>query len=317
MFLFLDKYLFGGKPEILIQSRYEFKSKVFAMPWYKKNIFPIVAAYRSIPYKIAYLQARNNTKVAFYPEIPHYVYAIYKICHVLGYKITDKLEEADLIINFEDKTFRKQDSTFMSLSKKYNAINFRCTDISKKKVEDVHIKVFGYGLFINPVSYKGKFVKKSDENAKHDGIILDKSELPENGFVYQQIINNADRNMVLDLRTPVFKGEIPFVYLKYRSILTRFSNTNSFAEMIDPDKVFSNEEQNKISEFCQEIGLEYGEIDILRDNDSKKIYIVDVNNTPAGPPNHISKKEYALSLKELSNAFKQAFILTSGISGIN
>lgn len=290
---------------------YNFGLITLMKSWYQKNIFPIVSIYKSIPYKIVYLKMRNNIKVAFYPEVPHYIYVIYKICHILGYKITNKLEGADLIINFEDKTLRSQDSKFISISKKNNTINFQCTDISKKKVEDVHIKVFGYGLFINPASYKGRFVKKSDENAKHDGVILDKTEQPRNGFVYQRIINNADGNIVLDLRTPVFKGKIPFVYLKYRPILTRFSNTNSFAKMIDSDNVFSREEQKKISEFCNEIGLDYGELDILRDNVSKRIYIVDVNNTPAGPPNHISKKEYSLSLKELSNAFKQAFILTT------
>jgi hypothetical protein len=40
------------------------------------------------------------------------------------------------------------------------------------------------------------------------------------------------------------------------------------------------------------MGLEFGELDILRDNLSQKIYILDVNNTPSGPPNHIKKGDY-------------------------
>jgi hypothetical protein len=35
--------------------------------------------------------------------------------------------------------------------------------------------------------------------------------------------------------------------------------------------------------FCAAIALDYGELDVLRDNDSGRIYVVDANRTPIRP----------------------------------
>ena len=43
--------------------------------------------------------------------------------------------------------------------------------------------------------------------------------------------------------------------------------------------------------FCRTIGLDMGEIDVLRDNATGRIYIVDVNSMPFGPPKPISLKD--------------------------
>ena len=54
--------------------------------------------------------------------------------------------------------------------------------------------------------------------------------------------------------------------------------------------------------------LEYGELDILRDLDNKKIYIVDVNNTPFGPPANISAAQGKEAIRILAEAFEEAFL---------
>lgn len=35
---------------------------------------------------------------------------------------------------------------------------------------------------------------------------------------------------------------------------------------------------------CRALGLDYGELDVLRDVEDGKLYVVDVNNTPWAPP---------------------------------
>ena len=47
------------------------------------------------------------------------------------------------------------------------------------------------------------------------------------------------------------------------------------------NSVFSKQEQILILDFCKGMGIEFADLDILRDNGTGKLYIVDVNNIAA------------------------------------
>ena len=68
------------------------------------------------------------------------------------------------------------------------------------------------------------------------------------------------------------------------------------------------DEQAQVIEFAKKMNLDYGEFDVLRDLDDKKIYIVDVNNTPFGPPSNISGSEGKKAISILAKAFREAFL---------
>lgn len=263
-----------------------------------------------IKYKVLYFYARLTNRSArktilFYPDKPQPFHVLYKICHILGYKITNDLNvKADLVVHFGDATVRAADLALVALSKTQKVLNLDCNDISKEHVDKIFKEVFGYGTIIDPRTYSGKCVKKSNGNAKHDGVIIDCPAQPEEGYVYQRIINNQYDDMVLDDRAPVINNKIVFVYKKYRGIDTRFSNINASAQLVETKDAFSAEESAKILSFSKKMGLDYGELDILRDRDDGRIYIVDVNNTPAGPPNHIPKEEYQVALLTLAKNFQ-------------
>jgi hypothetical protein len=53
---------------------------------------------------------------------------------------------------------------------------------------------------------------------------------------------------------------------------------------------------------ARKMGIDYGEFDILRDKDGR-IYVVDVNNTPWGPPNGLPEFESNIALKRLVKSF--------------
>jgi hypothetical protein len=177
-------------------------------------------------------------------------------------------------------------------------------------VEDVHQAVFGYGLAIDPAVHRGPCVKKSKRNAAHDGVILQCpcADIDER-FVYQRLIDNRfGDSLVEDVRVPIFRAATPFCYVKRRPIADRFSNENRVALMREPDEEFSQSELDLIRGFCSQIGLDYGELDVLRDAVDGRIYIIDVNNTPFGPPNHLDKSSSRAALERLSNAFAEAFL---------
>jgi hypothetical protein len=50
-----------------------------------------------------------------------------------------------------------------------------------------------------------------------------------------------------------------------------------------PDDVLSASEQEQLLHFAEAIGLDYGELDVVRDNASGLIYAVDANRTPIRP----------------------------------
>ncbi|MFI4916443.1 MAG: hypothetical protein ACIAS6_08055 [Phycisphaerales bacterium JB060] len=173
-------------------------------------------------------------------------------------------------------------------------INGRCTDISKERVEVIHQKAFGYGMAVDPTTHAGPMVVKSDTNALHDGrVVQGPVRDPEPGSVYQIEIDNRASDidgravrtpMVLDLRVTVVGEELAGAFRKYRPTRDRFLNTNDHAFFHRPGDLFSDEEQRQILAFAREIGLELGEIDVLRDNNSGRIYAIDANSTPHSPP---------------------------------
>jgi hypothetical protein len=126
---------------------------------------------------------------------------------------------------------------------------------------------------------------------------------PDNCVAEILIDNITDDGFACDIRLPVILGQIPLAYLKYRPKETRFSNVNSHAKLISPLDALSAEELAKCITFARSIGLDYGELDVLRDRTDGRIYIVDANNTPYGPPNHLPGPEHYEAL----SIFEQAF----------
>jgi len=260
------------------------------------------------------LSLKPRKTILFYPDVPEFIQVLKQLCQFNAYKISYDLkdaEKADAVIFFTDSTFREPDEKLKNIGKNRQIINFNSRDISKERVDRIQEKVFGYGLTINPETFKGKYVKKGNINAMHNGVILDKPEKASKEYVYQHVVNNVINDLVVDIRVPVFKDTIPFVYLKYRPLLTRFESDNVKSRVTKVEEVLSKEECEKIIQLCREMEIDHGELDILRDKDTKKLYVVDVNNTPGGPPFGLTRREYKNALQNMSNSFINAFLSDS------
>lgn len=219
-------------------------------------------------------------KILFYPQVVHNDCLVAKLCKRLGYEITCNLKYFNLAFYWQPDTKRNENSVLSSLNR--YVINVNCHDISKTKVMEVFEEIFGYSI-----SPDGKqAVKKSDINSKRDGEIVDWPCKIEDGFVYQKIINNvveaSSTPLVVDYRTFVWGKSIPYVYAKYRDVADRFGKSQTYGELCVTSKIFTQEEQGKIIDFARRMNLDFGELDILRDNDDGKIYIVDCNRETAG-----------------------------------
>ena len=233
--------------------------------------------------------------ILFYPDFPYRKATIYQICLLLGYKITNNpKKQFDLVINWQRyQTFFTEEAILSEFSQQQNCtvVNLNCQDVSKSFINQIFYEAFGYSIAVDPLTYTGKCVVKSNLNAQHDGQIIscpmEQIETSESEVVYQKFIDNElEECTVIDYRVPIFKQVIPFVYvyIKHNKTETqRFFGYPSLisVQAIETSTVFNQDEINKILSFCQKLGLDYGELDILRDNIDQQIYIVDANNTPS------------------------------------
>lgn len=246
-----------------------------------------------------------------FPQRPRPEAVVSKVCSLLGYRITRNVRrKVDLVMSWEDCTFRRSFDVLERLSERRPVLNLKCWDISKRKVDEAHRAVFGYGLALNPLEHQGPCVKKSNLNAMHDGAVIRcPVEEVDAGAVYQRVVNNvADGVYVEDIRVPVFGESIPFCYLKRRPVQDRFGNENTSAHLCETGAVLSPSEAELLLCFCRVMGLDYGELDVLRDADDMRLYVVDVNNTPFGPPNHLDEGSARVALERLSEAFVSSYL---------
>lgn len=247
--------------------------------------------------------------VLFFPERADPDSVAYKLCALLGYVSTINPQgRFDVVIKWKDATMFDAAEMKKIAGAGRRVVNLASLDISKRGVNQHFADVFGYPLEVNPLEFQGEIVEKSDQNASHDGRILDgplaKDQIRP-GRTYQKAIDNSDRDgLVLDHRVPVINGVTPLVYLKYRPAESRFGNVNSFVKLESPEKLFSPAELEKMALLARKMGLDYGELDVLRDKDGR-IYVVDVNNTPYGPPNGLPETDCKTALGLMCDPFEQ------------
>lgn len=272
---------------------------------------------KDINYSILWIKnfIRNQFKsksILVYPHYPSRGSTIYKVGKKLGYNITNKPKSSvKIAVYWEYLTFRKEYHFLEKQQDDMKVVNLYSRDISKIFIDKIHHNVFGYSTIIEPMTYEGKIVKKNDINAKHDGEVL---EAPisrvENGYIYQLLIDNTySEDQVMDIRIPIVNGLLDFVYIKYRDISVRFENTTHKTVIVHTKSIFDTHEIELLNNFCAALKLDYGELDVLRDNNSKKIYVVDVNNTPQGPPSNTNKEDSNFALDKIGLEFINAFKL--------
>jgi len=249
------------------------------------------------------------TRVLFYPDLPHERAVLSRVCKQLNYTPSNVLTQSfSFGLKWKDTTYHSLSTDEVKSLNGKAVYNIRCTDISKATIHRLFYETFGKPLGVLPEVYEGLMVCKSDRNAAHDGVIVEgplNDPLPDK--VYCKLINNIADNDAIDYRVPLLAGAIPLVYVKRRPVANRFANRNTSVSLTAAESAFSTDELKNITDFSQRLGMDYGELDILRDRNSHQIYIVDANNTPYGPPNGLPEAEQQTALRLLAAAFQRMY----------
>ena len=182
--------------------------------------------------------------------------------------------------------------------------NGHCLDISKSTLDRHHHEVFGYGLNVDPTTHEGPMLEKSEGNAVHDGKEIQGPLSPDElqpGKVYQLIIDNrTDEGLFEDLRVVVIHGEVPVVYRKRKSGEVRYTNETAEVDLAgSPKTVLSEGEIDQITSLSAKMCAEFAELDVLRDRQDGRIYCVDLNPTPYGPPAGLNETDRADAFQQI------------------
>lgn len=225
-------------------------------------------------------------RVLFHPEFPVMEgYTLVSICHALGWQgVAAPDEPFDVAVAWQDATGLPPQPALEAIAARMPVWNLDCRDISKRRVDEVCREVFGHGVEVDPRSYHGPCAVKTDENARGRGSLVDAPVAHvEPGMVYQRFVRCTEGGRTVNYRVPVIDGAIPVCYVLERApIVDHLKVAATACRLVEPEALFSAEERAKILELCDRMGLDFGELDVLRDDDDGRIHVIDVNKTPAG-----------------------------------
>lgn len=220
---------------------------------------------------------RPGPRLWFAPKPPPPWYLVWNASAWIGARTALSPQTADACFYFEDATW------VAGMEDGAPCINGGCLDVSKSHVARVFARVFGYDLALDPERAQGPAVEKGELNGAHDGAVVMCPSPKKSGRVYQRLVETGEAGFVEDLRTPCVGGEPVVVFIKRRPRDQRFANANTEVLLAEPQQVFSAGELERIRAFLREMRLDWGGLDILRERESGRLYIVDVNKTDMPP----------------------------------
>ncbi|MEO1368165.1 MAG: hypothetical protein AAFX50_13410 [Acidobacteriota bacterium] len=253
-----------------------------------------------------------------YPEPPAGKFAL--LCERGGFRVvSDPTRPFDLAIKWYEETYTPNDRVLGELAQITPVLNLGCCDISKRRVDEAHREIFGYGLLVDPHTYRGACVKKTNLNAQNRESLVQCPIAPGDGdageghgFVYQRlVVTPREPEEYEEYRVPITGREIPCVVIKRRPLSVRFDRCAGYAILAEADEVFSADERAKILELCRVFGLDFGDLDILRERGDGRLHVIDVNPTPGGPGaagyGYTEDQRQELLTRQLA-AFRRVFV---------
>jgi len=242
---------------------------------------------------------RSKLKLWFAPDVPRPWYMARGAALWGGIALAHTPQQADAAFYFDDATTGRSEPPA-----NLPAINFACTDVSKSHVGRVFEEVFGYPLALDPTAASGPIIEKSDRNGVHDGRVVHAPAIPQDGMVYQRLVETEADGFNHDLRTVCVGGSPLFVVHKRKTAGESFAIHTRRATVEEPEAVFSEDELALIRRFNERLGLDCGGLDVLRDRTDGRIYVVDANKTDLGPVIALSWADKARTMRRLGQALE-------------
>jgi hypothetical protein len=255
---------------------------------------------------IARRHGRSGLPILTIPDKPNPRATISLIAAELGRDFATR-GRADIAIWWDGQTLRQPDRDVLDVTN-VRVLNLGCTNVSKSRVSAAYEAAFGRDLLIDPTTHTGLAVEKNEINGTKDGRAVQCPTARRPGYAYQRLVNNTCGDFTEDIRIPVFGSRIPLVFLRYRPRSGRFSDVYTSSHVAECADLLTDVEVAQINAMCRTLGMDYGELDALRDQDNGVLYVVDANPTPYGPPNQLARTVWDRVIRDLATAFSAEFL---------
>lgn len=241
--------------------------------------------------------------ICFYPQTPGRSSKLLKYANRLGLEIAgpESLSRASALMFWKYHAYHDPEDPVLlegiekAASRAIPIYNLGAVDVRKATIDRYQIKHLGPSALVDSERLfegRGVAVEKGDGQCTKDGRIV---TLPigsaEAGKVYMKLIDTRrpapprlDIAQTIgplprvDIRIPIFDGRIPFVIRKWKDSV--FKRGTWIGELLeDWSKELSADEAMQTVRLMKDIGIDYAEIDALRDS-SGELYIIDINPTP-------------------------------------
>ena len=257
-------------------------------------------------------RAAAPENLLMHPFRPHIEddYTITLIACRLGLQFTtDPRHECAAAMHWHDTTRRPRNPVLEDRAMSMPVINLHGNDISKTRVDAVMRAVFGSGLAVDPLTTHGPLVEKADANALHDGrIVAGPLSTTTPGRVYQRLIRGKHVGpLVEEMRVPVVGERVPFVHLKYKKGRDPLA-LSVRGTIVEPSAVLEPYECASLVRFAHVLGIDFGELDAMRDHADGRLYVFDANNTPCVRFVGVSAADRRATVDLLAEAFDDAFL---------
>jgi len=126
-------------------------------------------------------------------------------------------------------------------------------------------------------------VEKPLANAVRGGRVLEGPlSQKRDDVVYQLLVDSRTGDRIHSTRAVILNGSVIQACEKWRPHPHWFAGPEVTIPA-SPADLYSAAERALLVRFADLIGMDYGELDVLRANDSGLIYVVDANRTPVRP----------------------------------
>lgn len=153
--------------------------------------------------------------------------------------------------------------------------NTGCWDVSKRRIQELFDTISTYRLSVDSSTFNGLCVEKSNRQYAHDGKIVKCPTEPRPGKVYQRFIDSSVSDTHFSEFRVFYHWGIDFVIEKIKPKTDQWRWKADCLQAHEKN-VFSDSNQLLIERFCNKFGLDFGELDVLQQDE--RIYIIDVNN---------------------------------------
>lgn len=242
----------------------------------------------------------DASTVNFYPMLPEPRMQVSWMLRALRMRIGATPKPGELTFAWETGTWFNERALSRLPS---DAINGRCIDVSKSRVDSVWEAVSGYSIAVDPTSWSELLVEKPEENGTHDGR-LRRGPIPRRtGFVYQRLVDTRVDGVIHSTRPVIIGGSIPIVLAFTREGPNWFYGTN-YCRATTAADAYSAREREQLLAFAAAIGMEFGELDVFRDHHSGLIYVIDANRTSFGP-SHLPLGDFRMCVRTMVPALRR------------